>query len=147
MSGGRGYLFACLVAIVLKCLMYEAVQASKVNCVKDKDTVLLLKKVTGFNGSKHTGSGDINQRSLSPWTWRWNHDSMRIPRSIPEAVCPDKCISISGAPDDTLNSLEIHQQILVLKINETRGCLPVYRVETLNVTVGCTCVNPIVVNS
>uniref|UniRef100_A0A8C4RWJ3 Uncharacterized protein n=1 Tax=Erpetoichthys calabaricus TaxID=27687 RepID=A0A8C4RWJ3_ERPCA len=80
-------------------------------------------------------------------SFRWNHDSMRIPRSIPEAVCPDKCISISGAPDDTLNSLEIHQQILVLKINETRGCLPVYRVETLNVTVGCTCVNPIVVNS
>ncbi|MBN3285811.1 IL17F protein, partial [Polyodon spathula] len=56
-----------------------------------------------------------------------------------------------GDKDQKLNSVEIQQEILVLKLNGTRGgkgCRQhIYTVETMMITVGCTCVNPIMMES
>ncbi|RXM98921.1 Interleukin-17F, partial [Acipenser ruthenus] len=86
--------------------------------------------------------------------FRLNEDETRIPRVIPEAVCKFKwCVNSIGDKDQKLNSVEIQQEmyVLKLKLNATgggKGCRQdIYTVETMMITVGCTCVNPIIMES
>uniref|UniRef100_G3SPX6 Interleukin 17F n=2 Tax=Loxodonta africana TaxID=9785 RepID=G3SPX6_LOXAF len=85
----------------------------------------------------------INNRSTSPWDYNITRDLNRFPSSIAEARCRSfSCIDADGKPNDFMNSVPIHQEILVLR-REPQGCLP-FRLEKIRVTVGCTCVIPLV---
>ncbi|XP_027528502.1 interleukin-17F-like isoform X6 [Neopelma chrysocephalum] len=57
---------------------------------------------------------DIRNRSLAPWDYRLDKDPNRFP-----------------------------QEILVLR-REQQGCRPTYRLEKKVITVGCTCVTPVI---
>ncbi|NWR51792.1 IL17F protein, partial [Regulus satrapa] len=87
---------------------------------------------------------DVRNRSLAPWDYRLDEDPDRFPRVIADARCRLwGCASPLGQEDHGLNSVPIQQEILVLR-REQRGCAPSYRLEKRVVTVGCTCVTPVI---
>ncbi|XP_068446727.1 interleukin 17a/f2 [Clinocottus analis] len=81
------------------------------------------------------GNGNINLRSLSPWTWRSSTSSTRIPSTLWEAECSGgSCSGLDGGLD--LISVPIYQNILVLTRRARGRCFVAsYR----SVAVGCTC--------
>ncbi|NXJ21455.1 IL17F protein, partial [Dicrurus megarhynchus] len=87
---------------------------------------------------------DVRNRSLAPWDYSLDDDPNRFPRVIADARCRlSGCVSPLGQEDHSLNSVPIKQEILVLR-REQRGCLPSYRLEKRVITVGCTCVTPVI---
>ncbi|KAJ7399303.1 Interleukin-17F [Pitangus sulphuratus] len=87
---------------------------------------------------------DIRNRSLAPWDYRLDEDPNRFPQVIAEAQCRlSGCVSPLGQEDHSLNSVPIKQEILVLR-REQQGCRPTYRLEKKLITVGCTCVTPVI---
>ncbi|XP_075056900.1 interleukin-17A-like [Mixophyes fleayi] len=91
-----------------------------------------------------TMTNAIRSRSTSPWDYRSNEDNNRYPAVINEARCLHKgCVDSEGNVDLSMNSVPIRQEILVLR-REMRGCIPVYKLDKELVTVGCTCVRPII---
>ncbi|NXH52549.1 IL17F protein, partial [Rhabdornis inornatus] len=87
---------------------------------------------------------DIRNRSLAPWDYRLDEDPTRFPRVIADAQCRlSGCMSPLGQEDHSLNSVPIQQEILMLR-REQRGCVPSYRLEKRLITVGCTCVTPVI---
>ncbi|NWW59606.1 IL17F protein, partial [Ifrita kowaldi] len=87
---------------------------------------------------------DVRNRSLAPWDYSLDEDPNRFPRVIADARCRlSGCVSPLGQEDHSLNSVPIKQEILVLR-RELRGCLPSYRLEKKVITVGCTCVTPVI---
>ncbi|NXR53877.1 IL17F protein, partial [Hippolais icterina] len=87
---------------------------------------------------------DVRNRSLAPWDYRLDEDPDRFPRVIAHARCRlSGCASPLGQEDHSLNSVPIKQEILVLR-REQRGCVPSYRLEKRLITVGCTCVTPVI---
>ncbi|KAG1963687.1 interleukin 17a/f3 [Pimephales promelas] len=86
-------------------------------------------------------------RSLSPWTYETSFDDSRIPQKISEAKCEKRgCITEDGEEDLGLESKPIYYQINVLR--RVKGKNKMYyalKLETISVSVGCTCVLPIVV--
>ncbi|NXV20987.1 IL17F protein, partial [Cepphus grylle] len=87
---------------------------------------------------------DVRNRSLAPWDYRLDEDPNRFPQVIADAKCRlSGCMNPLGQEDHSLNSIPIQQEILVLR-REQRGCLPTYRLEKKVITVGCTCVTPVV---
>ncbi|NXC52712.1 IL17F protein, partial [Aleadryas rufinucha] len=87
---------------------------------------------------------DVRNRSLAPWDYRLDEDPNRFPRVIADARCRlSGCVSPLGQEDHGLNSVPIKQEILVLR-REQRGCVPSYRLEKRVITVGCTCVTPVI---
>ncbi|NWV41108.1 IL17F protein, partial [Grantiella picta] len=87
---------------------------------------------------------DVRNRSLAPWDYRLDEDPNRFPRVIADAQCRlSGCVSPLGQEDHSLNSVPIKQEILVLR-QERRGCFPSYRLEKRIITVGCTCVTPVI---
>ncbi|NXB34684.1 IL17F protein, partial [Eulacestoma nigropectus] len=87
---------------------------------------------------------DVRNRSLAPWDYRLDEDPNRFPRVIADARCRlSGCVSPLGQEDHSLNSVPIKQEILVLR-REQHGCLPSYRLEKRVITVGCTCVTPVI---
>nr|AHB64322.1 IL17A protein [Sus scrofa] len=87
---------------------------------------------------------DYSKRSTSPWTLQRNEDPERYPSVIWEAKCSHSgCINAEGKEDHHMNSVPIQQEILVLR-REPRHCPNSFRLEKVMVTVGCTCVTPIV---
>ncbi|CAJ1049953.1 interleukin 17a/f2 [Xyrichtys novacula] len=89
--------------------------------------------------SSFEGSGDVNNRSLSPWTWRTSMVKNRIP-TIYEAECSSSfCVSPKSGRIDghNLNSVPIYQDILVLQRQGSGRC---YKAMYQRVAVGCTCV-------
>ncbi|XP_062427199.1 interleukin-17F-like [Rhea pennata] len=87
---------------------------------------------------------DVRNRSLAPWDYRLDEDPNRFPQVIADAKCRlSSCVNPQGQEDHSLNSVPIHQEILVLR-REQRGCLPTYRLEKKVITVGCTCVTPVI---
>ncbi|XP_073673276.1 interleukin 17a/f3 [Garra rufa] len=86
-------------------------------------------------------------RSLSPWTYEESYDDSRIPSKISEAKCEKKgCLTKDGEEDLGLESKPIYYQINILRRvkckNNTRYTL---KLETKIVSLGCTCVLPVVV--
>ncbi|KAF1565827.1 Interleukin-17F, partial [Eudyptes moseleyi] len=87
---------------------------------------------------------DVRNRSLAPWDYRLDEDPNRFPQVIADAKCRlSGCMNPLGQEDHSLNSVPIQQEILVLR-REQRGCLPTYHLEKKVITVGCTCVTPVV---
>ncbi|KFV59332.1 Interleukin-17F, partial [Tyto alba] len=87
---------------------------------------------------------DVRNRSLAPWDYRLDEDPNRFPQVIADAKCRlSGCMNPLGQEDHSLNSVPIQQEILVLR-REQWGCSPTYRLEKKVITVGCTCVAPII---
>ncbi|NXC04198.1 IL17F protein, partial [Orthonyx spaldingii] len=86
---------------------------------------------------------DVSSRSLAPWDYRIDEDNDRFPRVIADANCRPQCVNPEGQPDHSVNSVPIQQEILVLR-REQRGCQQSYRLEKKIITVGCTCVIPLI---
>ncbi|NXI75518.1 IL17F protein, partial [Rhipidura dahli] len=87
---------------------------------------------------------DVRNRSLAPWDYSLDDDPDRFPRVIADARCRlSGCLSPLGQEDHSLNSVPIRQEILVLR-REQRGCQQSYRLEKKIITVGCTCVTPVI---
>ncbi|NXO83752.1 IL17F protein, partial [Sitta europaea] len=90
------------------------------------------------------GTVNISNRSLAPWDYRIDEDHDRFPRLIADAECRHRrCLSPEGQLDHGLNAVPITQEILVLR-REQRGCQQSYRLQKKIITVGCTCVTPLV---
>ncbi|XP_075125731.1 interleukin-17A-like [Leptodactylus fuscus] len=86
---------------------------------------------------------DIHIRALSPWEYSLNTDPNRFPFVISEANCLTfSCVDVDGHDNPELISYPIQQEALVLR-REQKGCSFSYRLETEVVTVGCTCVTPV----
>ncbi|XP_036912069.1 interleukin-17F [Sturnira hondurensis] len=89
-------------------------------------------------------SQDVQNRSSSPWDYNVTRDPYRFPSEIAEAQCRHSgCINAEGKEDSSMNSVPIEQEILVLR-SEPQGCSHSFRLEKVKVTVGCTCVAPII---
>uniref|UniRef100_A0A8C0QM34 Interleukin-17A n=2 Tax=Canis lupus familiaris TaxID=9615 RepID=A0A8C0QM34_CANLF len=89
-------------------------------------------------------SNDFQNRSSSPWDYNITRDPHRFPSEIAEAQCRHSgCINAEGQEDSSMNSVPIQQEFLVLR-REPQGCSRSFRLEKVLVTVGCTCVTPIV---
>ncbi|NXP17320.1 IL17F protein, partial [Scytalopus superciliaris] len=87
---------------------------------------------------------DVRNRSLAPWDYRLDKDPNRFPQVIADAQCRlSGCVNALGQEDHDLNSVPIKQEILVLR-REQQGCRPTYRLEKKVITVGCTCVTPVI---
>ncbi|KAM5326215.1 interleukin-17A [Glossophaga mutica] len=87
---------------------------------------------------------DYYNRSTSPWSLRLNEDAERYPSVIWEAECHDlHCVGPDRKINYHLNSVPIHQEILVLR-RDPQHCPHSFRLEKMLVKVGCTCVIPIV---
>ncbi|XP_027528527.1 interleukin-17A [Neopelma chrysocephalum] len=86
---------------------------------------------------------NVSNRSLSPWDYRIDEDHNRFPRAIADADCRYlRCLNSDGELDHGLNSVPIEQEILVLR-REQKGCQQSFRLEKKLITVGCTCVTPL----
>uniref|UniRef100_A0A286XFR9 Interleukin 17A n=1 Tax=Cavia porcellus TaxID=10141 RepID=A0A286XFR9_CAVPO len=89
-------------------------------------------------------SSDYYKRSTSPWTLHRNENPNRYPPVIWEAECRySGCVNAAGKEDHHVSSVPIQQEILVLQ-REPQNCPLSFRLEKMKVTVGCTCVTPIV---
>ncbi|XP_037700525.1 interleukin-17F [Choloepus didactylus] len=89
-------------------------------------------------------SHDFQNRSSSPWDYNITRDPHRFPSEIAEARCRHMgCINAQGQEDSSMNSVPIQQEFLVLR-REPRGCSSSFQLEKVRVTVGCTCVTPII---
>ncbi|XP_075719930.1 interleukin-17F-like isoform X2 [Rhinoderma darwinii] len=89
-------------------------------------------------------SGDVKKRSTSPWEYSYDKNINRHPVIIAEAKCDIAgCMDTQGNVDNNLNSVPIRQEILVLH-REMKGCVPAFKLERKIVTVGCTCVRPVI---
>ncbi|XP_031224668.1 interleukin-17F [Mastomys coucha] len=87
---------------------------------------------------------DFQNRSTSPWDYNITRDPLRFPSEIAEAQCRHSgCVNAQGQEDRSMNSVAIHQEILVLR-REPQGCSNSFRLEKMLLKVGCTCVKPIV---
>ncbi|XP_012787584.2 interleukin-17F [Sorex araneus] len=89
-------------------------------------------------------SQNFQNRSISPWDYNVTWDPHRIPSSIAEARCRYLgCLNAEGQEDSSMNSVPIKQEFLVLR-GDPKGCSRSFQLERVWVTVGCTCVTPIV---
>ncbi|XP_049621179.1 interleukin-17F-like [Suncus etruscus] len=89
-------------------------------------------------------SQNFQNRSISPWDYHVTEDHHRIPSFIAEARCRyQSCLNAEGEEDSSLNSVPIKHEFLVLR-REPKGCSHSFHLERVWVTVGCTCVTPIV---
>ncbi|XP_009869089.1 PREDICTED: interleukin-17F-like [Apaloderma vittatum] len=122
-------------------------QAS-VGCLTQKDskfpqTVRVNISISNMNQDTKA-TPDVSSRSLSPWDYRIDEDHNRFPRMIADAECRhSRCVNLNGQLDHSLNSVPIKQEILVLR-REQKGCHQSYRFEKKIITVGCTCVTPLI---
>ncbi|XP_066522955.1 interleukin-17B-like [Hoplias malabaricus] len=90
-----------------------------------------------------------NSRSLSPWSYRINHDEKRRPVDIPEAKCScSGCINpFTMQEDRSMSSALIYTQLPVRRLrctnrrtNRRNHCVPRYRTVVESIAVGCTCI-------
>ncbi|XP_044026311.1 interleukin 17a/f3 [Siniperca chuatsi] len=104
-----------------------------------------------------TSSSAIAKMSLSPWTYRDSCVASRLPRRISHAQClTSGCLSLQGGGEDAaLEAKPIYHQVLVLhrvprQRHRNKGGRKAknkydFRLGTEVITVGCTCVRPMVV--
>ncbi|XP_014348649.1 interleukin-17B [Latimeria chalumnae] len=95
-----------------------------------------------------------NRRSLSPWSYRINHDEHRIPMDVPEAQCLcSGCINpFTMQEDRTMSSIPIYTKIPVKRLlcdttsasqktkRKKKKCHREYKTVMENVAIGCTCI-------
>ncbi|XP_012616325.1 interleukin-17F [Microcebus murinus] len=86
----------------------------------------------------------FQNRSSSPWDYTFNWDPNRFPSEIAQARCRNLgCVNAQGKEDVSMNSVPIQQETLVLR-RKREGCSIFFQLEKVMVTVGCTCVAPMV---
>ncbi|KFO30383.1 Interleukin-17A [Fukomys damarensis] len=88
----------------------------------------------------------ISLLTLTPTvgTLHRNEDPERYPSVIWEAECRfSGCVNTEGEEVYHVSSVPIQQEILVLR-REPQNCPLSFRLEKMKVTVGCTCVTPVV---
>ncbi|KAL4680963.1 hypothetical protein H8957_007093 [Semnopithecus entellus] len=89
-------------------------------------------------------SRNIESRSTSPWNYTVTWDPNRYPSEVVQAQCKHLgCINAQGKEDISMNSVPIQQETLVLR-RKHQGCSVSFQLEKVLVTVGCTCVTPVV---
>ncbi|NXF09962.1 IL17F protein, partial [Smithornis capensis] len=118
------------------------------NCLSQKDpefpTMVKVDIRISNSGRAFRMVHDVKNRSLAPWDYRLDEDPNRFPQIIADAKCRlSGCVNPLGQEDHSLNSVPIKQEILVLR-REQQGCRPTYRLEKKVITVGCTCVTPVI---
>ncbi|XP_008050773.1 interleukin-17F [Carlito syrichta] len=87
---------------------------------------------------------NFQNRSSSPWDYTITWDPNRFPSEIVQAQCRHLgCVDAQGKEDNSMNSVPVQQEILVLR-RKRQGCSASFQLEKVLVTVGCTCVTPIV---
>uniref|UniRef100_UPI00398E4F38 interleukin-17C-like n=1 Tax=Pristiophorus japonicus TaxID=55135 RepID=UPI00398E4F38 len=89
-------------------------------------------------------SSHIEDRSISPWTYRFNKDPKRIPESIPEAVCLCRgCINFSKMKH-TLDCTSVPVTTTMQVYYRTSCGKHKFRYETkwIEIAVACTCITP-----
>ncbi|XP_023402789.2 interleukin-17A [Loxodonta africana] len=108
-------------------------------------TVRLNLNITNRNPNTNSRrSSDYYKRSTSPWSLHRNEDPERYPSVIWEAKCLHLgCVNADGQVNHHMNSVPVKQEILVLR-RENGQCPRSFRLEKMLVTVGCTCVTPII---
>ncbi|NXA18098.1 IL17F protein, partial [Ibidorhyncha struthersii] len=117
-------------------------------CLTQKDskfpqTVRVNISISSMNQDTKT-TLDVSSRSLAPWDYRIDEDHNRFPQVIADAKCRhSRCVNLHGQLDHSVNSVPIKQEILVLR-REQKGCHQSYRLEKKIITVGCTCVTPLI---
>ncbi|XP_009077182.1 PREDICTED: interleukin-17A [Acanthisitta chloris] len=122
-------------------------QAS-MGCLTPKDskfpqTVRVNINISNTNQDTKMGF-DVSNRSLAPWDYSIDEDHNRFPRVIADAKCRhSRCVNSDGQLDHSVNSVPIRQEILILR-REQKGCQQSYRLEKKIITVGCTCVTPLI---
>ncbi|XP_067116838.1 interleukin 17a/f1 [Osmerus mordax] len=86
----------------------------------------------------------LHDHSISPWTYNTTHYKDLYPPTIHQAHCSlSGCLDKEGRENLTFESKPILHQILVLRrVLGTIGVNYRYRLETMVIPVGCTCVNP-----
>ncbi|OCT79087.1 hypothetical protein XELAEV_18030184mg [Xenopus laevis] len=116
------------------------------DCQLPLDFPPVVRASIGSGGQIRSLRIEIRNRSLSPWDYINDEDNNRYPNIIYEANCRHVgCLDPQGNMDPRLNSIPIRQEILVLR-REMIGCTSSFSLEKKMVTVGCTCVRPIVQN-
>ncbi|NWU82185.1 IL17 protein, partial [Onychorhynchus coronatus] len=109
---------------------------------KFPQTVRVNINISNTNQDTKT-SLNMSSRSLSPWDYRIDEDHNRFPQVIADAECRHlSCVNSNGELDYSLNSVPIKQEILVLQ-REQKGCQQSFKLEKKLITVGCTCVTPL----
>ncbi|NXB58699.1 IL17F protein, partial [Struthidea cinerea] len=140
--------FRSLVLVLVLALAVRSSPHRKAGCLNQKDpkfptTVKVDIRISSSDAAFRMVH-DVRNRSLAPWDYSLDEDPNRFPRVIADARCRlSGCVSPLGQEDHSLNSVPIKQEILVLQ-REQRGCLPSYRLEKRVITVGCTCVTPVI---
>ncbi|XP_032376580.1 interleukin-17C [Etheostoma spectabile] len=88
--------------------------------------------------------GDVNRRSLSPWTYNITRDDSRFPHEIPVAVCLCNGCIINQREDTSYNSVPVMARMMVLRKTACPQDTTKYAVKKVfeNIAVGCTCVVP-----
>ncbi|XP_069824696.1 interleukin-17C [Dendropsophus ebraccatus] len=88
----------------------------------------------------------LNERSISPWTYRIDTDESRYPQKLAYAHCLcNHCISSkTGKESSSLNSVPVSQTMLVLrkKTCPYESTLSTFVLEYISVPVACTCAVP-----
>ncbi|XP_056381556.1 interleukin-17C [Hyla sarda] len=88
----------------------------------------------------------MNERSISPWTYRIDTDETRYPQKLAFAHCLcNHCISSeTGQETSSLNSVLVKQMMLVLrkKTCPYEPTLSTFTLEYISVPVACTCSVP-----
>ncbi|NXL64308.1 IL17F protein, partial [Chordeiles acutipennis] len=155
----RSLLFMLVLALTVRSSPHERIvypQPSKdggsvrlsEDCLNQKDLKFptMVKVDVHISNSNHAFRmiHDVRNRSLAPWDYRLDEDPNRFPQVIADAECRlSGCVNPLGQEDHSLNSVPIRQEILVLR-RQQKGCLPTYRLEKKVITVGCTCVAPVI---
>nr|ALV83410.1 interleukin 17A/F1 [Miichthys miiuy] len=89
----------------------------------------------------------LENASISPWTYNVSHDESLFPPMLSEARCLlQGCLDSKGQEDLNLESRPIMHQVLLLRRVRSAGSVHSYhfRLESRLITVGCTCVRPVV---
>lgn len=139
---------SCMQPYIWKYLVFSYLGFIPEKPVVLEDLLFLPRQYTpGCTGSQ---AGMVIQTWIHAFTFpfpanpRIDEDHERFPRLIADAECRhSRCVTPEGQLDHGLNSVPITQEILVLR-REQRGCQQSYRLEKKLITVGCTCVTPLV---
>ncbi|XP_038557852.1 interleukin-17C-like [Micropterus salmoides] len=94
--------------------------------------------------AKQTHRGEMNKRSLSPWTYSLDQDLDRIPHEIVVAKCLCRGCIINHREDNDYNSVPVYALVKVLKKIQCSGEPKKYAVKHyyMKVAVACVCVVP-----
>ncbi|MEE6500461.1 hypothetical protein FKM82_003790 [Ascaphus truei] len=99
-----------------------------------------------LKSSSSSDSVPLNERSISPWSYRIDIDENRYPQKLAfaECLCSGCIKGISGKENLSLNSVQIYQTMLVLRRKPCphKASAYTFELEYLKVPVGCTCALP-----